>query len=506
MRITNTIGQGCLAATCLFLGIVNGREQEGGVKGPGKEPVQQNKFITFTTGFDPPSAETGGQAIFWYQQPGDTNRSFAWESKDRAVVKAIYLQFNSFQGGIERKENRTIASATSSSARSPLPTSSFPVAIPSKPQVTTGVKSEAAANTTPTPSLDPSTIIDNENGGTPANGASPAGSPLRRQVAGADPSDIPLPPKETHTFEMPLESREGGGSVMLNTAELLQPKYGFRPGSVLYFMAVWGNGRKSYSRRFTIVSDPNVFARAADSGIFDTDEPVEQEDLMDAEDGGDGTSDGDATNTTTPKPGTTQGGGSSDGGGLAQGAIIGIAVACGVVGLLLVFAVVWLVMRRRKQKQNALSGGPYNADGRGEDLIAEKEANAGVDVTPHSPYSDDGATGGGANPGYQEDSASGVPIAAAGAAHHRQDQSRSYTPYSDRPGAVGSPSVRTASISHNDEARASMPSPIPGRATPRGLTTPYAHLVEEGMTEEEIRRLEEEERQLDAAIEQAGRR
>ncbi|KAJ2987941.1 hypothetical protein NUW58_g4236 [Xylaria curta] len=34
----------------------------------------------------------------------------------------------------------------------------------------------------------------------------------------------------------------------------------------------------------------------------------------------------------------------------------------------------------------------------------------------------------------------------------------------------------------------------------------YAHLVEEGMTEEEIRRLEEEERQLDAAIENAGRR
>lgn len=40
--------------------------------------------------------------------------------------------------------------------------------------------------------------------------------------------------------------------------------------------------------------------------------------------------------------------------------------------------------------------------------------------------------------------------------------------------------------------------------TPSGIAQQYAHLVEEGMTDDEIRRLEQEERALDEAIEQAG--
>lgn len=40
--------------------------------------------------------------------------------------------------------------------------------------------------------------------------------------------------------------------------------------------------------------------------------------------------------------------------------------------------------------------------------------------------------------------------------------------------------------------------------TPSGISGRYAHLVEEGMTEDEIQRLEEEERALDEAIEQAS--
>jgi hypothetical protein len=159
--------------------------------------------------------------------------------------------------------------------------------------------------------------------------------------------------------------------------------------------------------------------------------------------------------------------------------------------------------------------------------MAEKEASADVDVSPHSPYSDEGASaggvgGGGGGVGTGSGSVVGgeaVATGAAGAAasfssrQHLQDPPRSFTPYSDRPsaaggaaGSAGTPSVRAASMAQTDEARISVPSPIPGRATPRALTTPYAHLVEDGMTEDEIRRLEEEERQLDAAIEQAGRR
>lgn len=53
-------------------------------------------------------------------------------------------------------------------------------------------------------------------------------------------------------------------------------------------------------------------------------------------------------------------------------------------------------------------------------------------------------------------------------------------------------------------ASSSQPSGHGRSNTPSGIAQQYAHLVEEGMTEDEIRRLEEEERALDEAIEQAG--
>ncbi|KAK4042067.1 hypothetical protein C8A01DRAFT_14249, partial [Parachaetomium inaequale] len=221
---------------------------------------------------------------------------------------------------------------------------------------------------------------------------------------------------------------------------------------------------------------------------------------------------------TTPEGSPVNG----NGGGLAQGAIIGIAVGCGVAGLLVICGLAWYLLRRRQQKKamHAVDS-PYGSGSRGEELMAEKEAGADVDVTPHSPYSDDGgaASGpggpsGGAYPNaHGEAVAAGAVAAAAVPRHpHLQDPPQSFTPYSDRPSAAaaaaaaGTPSVRAASVAQTDEPRVRVPSPVPGRATPRGLTTPYAHLVEDGMTEDEIRRLEEEERQLDAAIEQAGRR
>ncbi|KAJ4295735.1 hypothetical protein N0V88_004437 [Collariella sp. IMI 366227] len=196
-------------------------------------------------------------------------------------------------------------------------------------------------------------------------------------------------------------------------------------------------------------------------------------------------------------------------GGLSSGAVIGIAVACGVIGLAIIFGLVWWFVRRRKQQKELLPmNSAFSSARRTEDLIVQKEANAETDAGPHSPYSDEGAAG----------TTHGSEALAAGAASsthqpHAQDQSRSFTPYSDRPSgtgpAVNTPSVRAASLAHTTEEAnrtGGMPSPTPGRATPRALSTPYAHLVEEGMTEDEIRRLEDEERQLDAAIEQAGRR
>lgn len=207
-------------------------------------------------------------------------------------------------------------------------------------------------------------------------------------------------------------------------------------------------------------------------------------------------------------------GGGGGGTGLPIGAVIGIAIGCGVVGLAAIFALVWFLVRQHQRKKALLHVGSYAADNRAEDLMAEKEANAEADASPHSPYSDDGAAGGCGGAAALADTSAAA--AAAAAAPHlqypQQDQPRSFTPYSERPSggggaaAAGSPSTHAASIAHTDEARISVPSATPGRSTPRALTTPYAHLVEEGMTEEEIRRLEEEERQLDAAIEQAGRR
>lgn len=53
-------------------------------------------------------------------------------------------------------------------------------------------------------------------------------------------------------------------------------------------------------------------------------------------------------------------------------------------------------------------------------------------------------------------------------------------------------------------ASSSQPSKHSRSNTPSGIAQQYAHLVEEGMTDDEIRRLEAEERALDEAIEQAG--
>jgi len=254
--------------------------------------------------------------------------------------------------------------------------------------------------------------------------------------------------------------------------------------------------------------------------------------------------------------------------GLSNGAIAGIAVACGVVLLALIAALVWLILRRRQQNKASGGAGAYGLDrSRTDELIAEKEAGASADHSPHSPYSDDGVAGNGGGhdmhtypsngPVGGDGVMMGAPgVGAAGAAtmmpahppsqdpllHQQQhDQAHSYTAYSDHMShdggapsigggnavAMGSPrSTHAASIAHseapttatgvlppviNDGRRGSgsiisgTASPVPGgRATPHVVSAQYAHLVEEGMTEEEIRRLEDEERALDAAIEQAG--
>ncbi|KAH6854427.1 hypothetical protein B0I37DRAFT_441436 [Chaetomium sp. MPI-CAGE-AT-0009] len=307
---------------------------------------------------------------------------------------------------------------------------------------------------------------------------------------------------------------------------------GIPSGQALYFNATWANGY-SYSRYFaatgTRVGRPNEKLYISTPAYPESGTPVGQD--GDSSETPLTTAATTSTATASPErtgvsdgilggePNRPAAGNASSSGGLAQGAIIGIAVGCGVVGLLLILGLIWFLLRRR-QKKKAMhpADSTYGSGNRGEELMAEKEAAADVDVTPHSPYTDEGASAGAGPSGtYPDSTAQGDTVVAGAIAtpnlSHLQDPPRSFTPYSDRPSAagtapaVGTPSsLRAPSLAQTDEPRVSVPSPIPGRATPRGLTTPYAHLVEEGMTDDEIRRLEEEERQLDAAIEQAGRR
>lgn len=76
-----------------------------------------------------------------------------------------------------------------------------------------------------------------------------------------------------------------------------------------------------------------------------------------------------------------------------------------------------------------------------------------------------------------------------GSANHDNNDNNHITTTSS---AHSSPEMRPAGFAR---ARSTTPSGISGR---------YAHLVEDGMTDEEIRRLEEEERALDEAIEQSN--
>ncbi|KAK1757623.1 hypothetical protein QBC47DRAFT_161946 [Echria macrotheca] len=341
---------------------------------------------------------------------------------------------------------------------------------------------------------------------------------------GVQPS-LPFPPFATPTFtgrpqiprhtikraetglqgSLKVDSTERGGTV---TVDNFQSLLGFA-GLVMYFEAVWPeNDGRSYSRAFTVVdgTKSNAAQSLPDASRFTDPNPVLPQS------GGNGV--GIATSTSTPIAATPQSDSSSSG-GLGAGPIAGIVVG-GVIALVALLAAIWFFcIRRRSQANDEATLGAYgNARRRTDELIAEKEANAGVDVAPHSPYSDDGGgvIGGGrprrSSSLHHVDAAAIPPVTS----HHRELSQQplkqaliggggSYSPYSDH--GVG---VRQAG--GEPGSRGGSPVPANGRTTPGGgmAATQYAHLVEEGMTEDEIRRLEEEERALDAAIEQAGRR
>lgn len=224
-----------------------------------------------------------------------------------------------------------------------------------------------------------------------------------------------------------------------------------------------------------------------------------------------------ASTVTTATPSSTGGslqggtlpsstGSPSTDGGMSTGTIAGIAVGAALGVLLLGTALVWFFARRRRQNKAGKAGLGYDGGhGRSADLVAEKEANAIVAESPRSPYSEDRP--------HRDSTLVGGTSETAG----------DYQPYSDNPTAtanapppsIAAPVARAASANSRstaDRSSAAFPASAPPPAIgeeglpPRsdtGMSGRYAHLIEDNMTPEEIARLEEEERQLDVAIEQA---
>ncbi|KAK6958368.1 hypothetical protein Daesc_001167 [Daldinia eschscholtzii] len=170
--------------------------------------------------------------------------------------------------------------------------------------------------------------------------------------------------------------------------------------------------------------------------------------------------------------------------GLSAGAIAGIAVGCAVGVIIIVVSIVWFFCLRRRNNGEHVDGKDYTAASGSHAMIAEKDMVNMSESSPRSAYPPD-------HSGQLHDQRDSIV---------RPDDA-SYAPYSDRaPSPPLPPGAAFATNSQSDLAST-------GRAstTVSPYQSRYAHLIEEGMTEEEIRRLEEEERHLDAAIEDAGR-
>lgn len=157
--------------------------------------------------------------------------------------------------------------------------------------------------------------------------------------------------------------------------------------------------------------------------------------------------------------------GGSRGGGLSTGAIVGIAVGVGVAALLAAALGIFFFLRRRKSRaavaaredqtraeKEKLSGFPKNSNG-----------HANASDAAITPYRDEHSMSGGARGADGEENAAATAAAAPG------------------PSESGS---------HGETQHAGV----------------SRHLVEDGMTAAEIRRLEEEEAHLDDEIQRAGGR
>ncbi|KAG7107444.1 hypothetical protein HYQ44_013323 [Verticillium longisporum] len=184
----------------------------------------------------------------------------------------------------------------------------------------------------------------------------------------------------------------------------------------------------------------------------------------------------------------------NDEGGLSIGAKAGIGAGAGVVGLALIVALLWFFcLRNRHKKKGHVSKNPYNTEGHvSEYMVNKKTTGARVTESPHSPYSDDGSLA-----QQQQQQQQQQQLQNQTASHRHARPPHSSPVWRLRPARPGT--TLSARQPQHESTR-----PGARSATPQGVNSNVSHLIEDGMTEDEIRRLEDEERQLDAAIEQHG--
>lgn len=159
--------------------------------------------------------------------------------------------------------------------------------------------------------------------------------------------------------------------------------------------------------------------------------------------------------------------------GLSTGAIAGVAVGAGVVVLALVGGLIWFLVLRRKPSEKKRGRGDDYDEKKSVAFLKDGEVEqAHAAESDISPSSD--------NDSRRRISANGIGMA--------------LTSNTDVP-----PSVTTS------PKPPQIPSPDSRPGSSLAVPAAVAHLVEDGMTEADIRRLEEEERQLDAEIERTNR-
>ncbi|KAI1432608.1 hypothetical protein GGR50DRAFT_706394 [Xylaria sp. CBS 124048] len=161
-----------------------------------------------------------------------------------------------------------------------------------------------------------------------------------------------------------------------------------------------------------------------------------------------------------------------DAGGLSKDGVIGVAVGVTLGGLLILATLAWLFYTRRRHSK--LSGVDKLT-------VPSKEMPGLLDPSPP--------------PSRQSASAGRVPSDTPPFAPFADNAGRAPKARSLRKTATNMPLVSSSQMNPVGSLGTSAPA----------IDVRYLHLVEDGMSEEEIRRLEEEERQLDAAIESAGR-